>query len=359
MCSDSSDIEVLPSSFKTLAVRNLQANLSYRSSFSSSYLHGFDLVMFFHRYLCGGYSSKHHLAVSRKRLAIVTSRIGSIDVEAIALQNQIDNYRLAKKAILSEKELSLDLLCVANGLLTPEKESAGKIRNNQNWIGRSLNNASYIPPNCTELPRLLDDLIDISYSSQYTPLEKAFAFYQQLLAIHPFSEGNGRTARLILEVMLEQQLGVFIHPYIYQLVVDKQGYRQAVRAFSLNNSTLIAEDYWIKALKWGQAQIKNIEEIVECTQQFLNKKIQLVSLSNVELQLLDILWQQPIVCHKTIVHQMNLSSAQAASLINNFQQLGLLHARRLRSPQHSSVYDVPEIVLAHSQIEHVLFNSSR
>jgi len=56
---------------------------------------------------------------------------------------------------------------------------------------------AYIPPEYSEVPTLLDELFKyINYSDDH-PLIKASIIHYQLVTIHPFEDGNGRTARIV------------------------------------------------------------------------------------------------------------------------------------------------------------------
>jgi Fic family protein len=56
---------------------------------------------------------------------------------------------------------------------------------------------AYIPPEYSEVPTLLDELLKYINDSDDHPLIKAAVIHYQLVTIHPFEDGNGRTARII------------------------------------------------------------------------------------------------------------------------------------------------------------------
>ena len=55
----------------------------------------------------------------------------------------------------------------------------------------------YIPPEASEVPALLDELFSYVEDSDDHPLVKAGVIHYQIATIHPFEDGNGRTARLM------------------------------------------------------------------------------------------------------------------------------------------------------------------
>ncbi len=61
----------------------------------------------------------------------------------------------------------------------------------------------YIPPEYTDIPALLDELVDYVNTTDDHPLMIAAIVHYQLVTIHPFEDGNGRTARLMSGYILD------------------------------------------------------------------------------------------------------------------------------------------------------------
>jgi Fic family protein len=55
----------------------------------------------------------------------------------------------------------------------------------------------YIPPEYCDIPKLLDELVEYVNTTDDHPLIVAAVVHYQLVTIHPFEDGNGRTARLL------------------------------------------------------------------------------------------------------------------------------------------------------------------
>ncbi|MBS7359947.1 MAG: Fic family protein [Oscillospiraceae bacterium] len=64
-------------------------------------------------------------------------------------------------------------------------------------------NAEYIPPEYSEIPGLLDELADYVNTTDDHPLIIAAVIHYQIVTIHPFEDGNGRTARLMSGYILD------------------------------------------------------------------------------------------------------------------------------------------------------------
>ena len=64
-------------------------------------------------------------------------------------------------------------------------------------------NADYIPPEYSDIPKLLKELENYMDTTDDHPLIIAAIVHYQLVTIHPFEDGNGRTARLISGYILD------------------------------------------------------------------------------------------------------------------------------------------------------------
>jgi Fic family protein len=83
-----------------------------------------------------------------------------------------------------------------------DKEWAGRYRNSNVIIG----GADHTPPEAVEVPQLMQELIDWLRQNRKVlhPVELAAVLHHRLVNIHPFFDGNGRTSRLVMNVILMQ-----------------------------------------------------------------------------------------------------------------------------------------------------------
>ena len=102
-----------------------------------------------------------------------------------------EHYTLRSIDILSLHELVLRMI---------EDEYAGRIRNG----GVRITGANFVPPNANKVSDLLDELIDFVNTNPLglNDIELATVFHHKLVWIHPFFDGNGRTVRLAMNLLL-------------------------------------------------------------------------------------------------------------------------------------------------------------
>jgi Fic family protein len=92
--------------------------------------------------------------------------------------------------------------------------------------------AIHIPPNAAKIPRLIDEFMDWYYTNRYTmpvPELAAYAHYK-LVCIHPFIDGNGRTSRLIMNLILMQNG----YPPAVILNMDRKKYYRVLKQADLD-----------------------------------------------------------------------------------------------------------------------------
>jgi Fic family protein len=88
------------------------------------------------------------------------------------------------------------------------KDVAGRIRTQQNWIGGNDHNpcgADFVPPPAEYVTDLLGDLCDAINDDLLPPLVQAALVHAQFETIHPFDDGNGRTGRALIHVVLRRR----------------------------------------------------------------------------------------------------------------------------------------------------------
>lgn len=103
-----------------------------------------------------------------------------------------------------------DLLEIHRVLMdrSPRPELGGVVREQQNWIGGSSYNpcrAVFVPPPAEEVKSLLNDVVGYTNGDKHSPLVQAAIAHAQFETIHPFVDGNGRTGRALIHVILRRR----------------------------------------------------------------------------------------------------------------------------------------------------------
>lgn len=113
---------------------------------------------------------------------------------------------------------------------------AGRLRDGQNWIGGNNYNpcgADFVPPPPEQVAALLDDLCRFCERDDLPTLVQAALVHAQFETIHPFDDGNGRTGRALVQVILRRR-GLapnFVPPVSVVLAREKEKYIRGLTAY--------------------------------------------------------------------------------------------------------------------------------
>ena len=234
--------------------------------------------------------------------------------------------------------LSLRLILeVHKELLTEARSSQfaypGEVRKSQNWIGgTTLKNAQFIPPPPHELGRVIGDLEKFIHSQDkdYPPLLKAALIHAQFETIHPFTDGNGRTGRLLATMYLWQEKLIEV-PVLYLSSFFKKHqhlYYDRLNGYHQEPAKL---EEWIEFFLEGIAEtakssIDTCRKITIIRQEDIEKIHTLgKTASKTAMLVLKNLYKLPIVDVNTIQKWTGYTTRYGAQkVIDRFLELGIL-----------------------------------
>jgi Fic family protein len=126
--------------------------------------------------------------------------LGNIEAMSWAVNTLVPSEAIAVEGLLEVHRRLLDG--------TRHERYGGKIREEQNWIGGSNDNpcsASFIPPPHEDVHALLEDLCAFCNDDSLPTIAQAAIAHAQFETIHPFVDGNGRTGRALIHVILRRR----------------------------------------------------------------------------------------------------------------------------------------------------------
>lgn len=121
-----------------------------------------------------------------------------------------------------------DLLDLHNKIFPQDYEIAGKLRNINIGIAGST---KHIPPDSKNVKKILSSLLndwnhkypDLINSSTDKKIGKITEFHHRFLSIHPFIDGNGRVARILLRKQIENLFDKEL-----EIIFDRSEYYKAL-----------------------------------------------------------------------------------------------------------------------------------
>ena len=209
----------------------------------------------------------------------------------------------------------------------------GEFRHSQNWIGgKTPSDASFVPPAPYDMNKSLDDLEKfIHEKDEYPSLIKAGLLHAQFETIHPFTDGNGRTGR-ILVAMYIHHAGLLELPVLYLSNYFKKYqklYYQKLQGYHDEDADINA---WLEFFLEGVAEIADasIETCAKITalrdrdfakMQKLGRKS-----AKSTLEIVRKLFGQPIIGVAEIIKWTEFSPQGAYNMIERLKGLKILES---------------------------------
>jgi Fic family protein len=199
----------------------------------------------------------------------------------------------------------------------------GEFRRTQNWIGPegcTLNTANFVPPSVADMAGALDQLERFLHDRTSLPhLIHCGLVHAQFESIHPFLDGNGRVGRLLIAFLLTER-EVLNRPLLYLSL-----YLKAKRTEYYDRLTAIRFDGdwegWMKFFLRGVFEVSALA--TETARRILEMREMHRGIVQ-NPQLLDYLFEHPIVSVNMVKTRFGCTFTTAGSLIDQYVSGGLL-----------------------------------
>ena len=210
----------------------------------------------------------------------------------------------------------------------------GEFRDRQNWItgpdGIAISEARYVPPPAAAMRECLDDFEKYLHAGDtYPPLMRLALIHYQFEAIHPFVDGNGRIGRLLISLLLVHW-DLLPLPLLY-LSSFFERHRLDYYDLLLEVSRRGAWREWIQFFLRGVAE-ESLDAVVRAKrlqdlQMEWRQRVQATPRASARLlQLVDNLFESPIVTVQQVRRSLNLKTHRSASqAVNRLVEEGVLH----------------------------------
>jgi len=156
---------------------------------------------------------------------------------------------------------------------------SGAFRNRQVFVGKRIfdgtgfkEEVEYMPPKTEEVPALVDDFLNwlnLDKTWEANPVLVAGIAHYEIARIHPFIDGNGRTARLLATLIL--YLSGFDHRQIFALDDyydrDRKSYYAALKTAQTDNGDITQ---WLEYFTTGI--LSSVEEAKDAVLKVSSKR---------------------------------------------------------------------------------------
>jgi len=208
-----------------------------------------------------------------------------------------------------------------------EAPYAGRLRTVQNWIGGSNyspRGALYVPPPPAAVPDYLNDLLTFANRDDLPVLVQAAIAHAQFESIHPFTDGNGRIGRALINTVLRRRGATtcVVVPLASALVARRDHYFDLLNAYRTGDIrpliATFAESSRIAAAE-SQGTARRLGEIPEEWSGMVNARA-----GSAAAQLLAHLPSRPILSSEDVSAVVDAPRSSIFAAINRLQDAGVL-----------------------------------
>ncbi len=292
------------------------------------------------------------------------------DRVAVEVLGNITAMESAIELALRAERISLaDLPGIHRVLMdrSPRPELGGVIRERQNWIGGSSYNpcsAIFVPPPPDHVDGLLHDLIDYMNGDEHSPLVQAAIAHAQFETIHPFADGNGRTGRALIHVILRRRglSPTFVPPISLVLATWSDDYISGLTTFrhldpADSPKRSQAAHTWLRtfagatlrACSDAQIYATRIDELVH---QWRSNLGTVRKGSALDL-LIDVLPGVPLLTVESAAGLIDRSDVATGAAINRLVEAGILTQRNI-GKQRYRIFEAPTVLDLFTSLERAL-----
>ena len=239
---------------------------------------------------------------------------------------------IKEKATITEKHIKQIHALVEGG--GSKKVKPTEYREGQNIITDSLSgNIVYMPPETKDIPLLMKEFVNWINTTKDIPVPiKAAIIHYQFVTIHPYFDGNGRTARLLTTLALHK--GGYDLKGIYSLeeyyAKDLQGYYEAITIGKSHNYYLGRAESditkWIEYFVNGMAIAFN--SVYKKAEENKNTKDEvrvLRALDSKQRQILNLFEVQKYITAKDVAEFFKFAQRTARLLVSEWVNSDFLH----------------------------------
>jgi Fic family protein len=209
-----------------------------------------------------------------------------------------------------------------------EQESAGKYRAVQNWIQGSNHSplgAIFVPPPPEYVAQLMKDLLNFVNRDDLPVLAQAAIAHAQFETIHPFTDGNGRIGRALVNVILRRRniTTRVVVPIASLLVSDRSAYFDILDKYRDGQMEGLLRGF-IKAANIAATQSTRTASALNELPAVWRKKLGRVRSGGSTALLLSSLISKPVFSADELIGDTGANSSSIYNAITRLQEVGII-----------------------------------
>ena len=227
----------------------------------------------------------------------------------------------------------------------PEEEGAFRTHNDIYVVDFTNSEVVHTPPDAAEIPMLIAQLCAFFNTDSHTfihPLIKACVLHFMIGFIHPFADGNGRTARAVFYWYLLKS-GYWLTEYLSISRIIKETKKQYEKAFLYTEADENDLSYFITY------QLKAMEKAYDALKNYINRKqkeifqasqfMKITGVNDRMAQIIKIIYDDPerVLSIKEIENCFLISNHTARTDLKQLVDLGFLEVIPVNKKKHSYI----------------------
>ncbi len=235
------------------------------------------------------------------------------------LNEYLDNKIITENTLLSiHKDLTKGLL--------KNPEYGGKFRDTRVFVANvHTQKINYMPPDAYKVPGLVDELLDWLNNStdEMYPIIIAGILHYELVRIHPFVDGNGRTSRIMATLILSiHKFNIdnyfTLDEYYNQ---DRQAYVDALKSADKKHDLTNWLEYFCQGVLYSIDKVKS--EVLNLAQ-ITSKYEDTIELTPNEISVLNLLEEKKHIKNRDIQNMLDISPQASYKIIKKLKHKELI-----------------------------------
>ena len=239
------------------------------------------------------------------------------------------------------------ILAMHRALMASEpRHTPGAFRTEPVWIGGGSSpvGAAFVGPRHALIPGAISDLIAFTQRPDFPALPQIAVAHAQFETIHPFTDGNGRTGRALIQAMLRnkgltRQVTV---PVSAGLLADTGAYFAALTSYRDGDAAPIVQSLSqasVRAIANGRELVADLRAIRENWNDVITARS-----DSAVWKVADLLTRRPVVNTALLAQELGVESTNAHRYLNPLTEAGILIETTNRP--RNRVWRAPEVLAA-------------
>ena len=231
-------------------------------------------------------------------------------------------------------------------MVNDPRHTPGDFRAEPVWIGGGSTpiGATFVGPRDELVPGAIDDLMAFAQRDDLPALPQIAVSHAQFETIHPFTDGNGRTGRALVQAMLRnkgltRQVTV---PVSAGLLADTDAYFAALTSYRDGDAAPIVERFShaaILAIANGRQLVAELRAIRESWNSVINARS-----DSAIWKVADLLTRRPVINAALVAQELGIESTNAHRYLNPLTDAGLL--AEATNGRRNRVWRSPQVLAA-------------